>query len=62
MCGMCRELSKVSVLPLHAIIRSVEQLPNETDKMALYTLNGIIEYHLPLLTHPHYSYKIQDPS
>lgn len=49
-----RELSKVRVLPLHAIIRCVEQLPNAT-KMAIYALNRIIEYHLPLLTHPYYS-------
>lgn len=49
-----RVLSKVRVLPLHAIIRCVEQLPNAT-KMAIYALNRIIEYHLPLLTHPYYS-------
>lgn len=52
---MCKENSKVIVLPLHAIIGCVEQLPNATEKMEIYALNSIIEYHLPLLTHPHYS-------
>lgn len=55
MLSVQRELSKMSVLPLHAIFRCVEQLLNATEKIAIYALNGIIEYNLPLLTYPHYS-------